>query len=268
MNIFTKHRVNKTISRIEAIKKVCVHKRIYDVRVNLERITSSLKNANSRYTKEQYKLVNACLDNVNKYLSSENSEIINNECTKACNIIYGTYVVPSKTEQLINEDEIKIKTLEAKLRSIHNANKEIVQKMDEALDTQDEVTWKRLNKEKQFLAGQLIEVNQTFDTLLTATNSLKTAHEIREIRRKYSDFISEQQPLVDLEEFTDNVETNRFIAEESKRQDVEMSKLIYQSAADDNDEYRRALEERMVKKQTTTASTSLASSASEGAISN
>lgn len=249
MNIFENHRINKTNERIKALKKECVNRRIYDVRMNLERISTSLANRVGKYTRKQYKLVNGCIDNVAKYLSSDNSDIIKNECTKACNIIYGTYVVPSKAEQMINEDEMKINALEAKLRNIHKSSKEIVAKMDQALDNQDEITWKRLNKEKSFLNGQLMAVNQAFDALVTSTNNLKIAQEIREIREKYSDFVSEQQPLVDMEEFANNVETNKYVCEESIRQDAEMSKLLFESAADDNDAYRRALEARMEKNQ-------------------
>ena len=252
MNIFERHRVNKTIDRVNAMKKECVNRRIYDVRMNLERISTSLKNKSGKYTRKQYKLVNGCIDNVRKYLSSNDSDIVKNECTKACNIIYGTYVVPSKVEQMINEDEMKINALENKLQSIRKESKEIDSRMDEALDNQDEITWKRLNKQKNFLNSQLLAVNQAFDALLTSTNNLKIAQEIREIREKYSDFVSEQQPLVDMEEFADNVETNKYVGEEAMRQDTEMSKLLYENAMDDNDAYRQALEERMTQNQTET----------------
>lgn len=262
MNIFENHRVNKTIDRVNAVKKECVNRRIYDVRMNLERISTSLKNRSGKYTRKQYKLVNSCIDNVRKYLSADNTDIIKNECTKACNIIYGNYVVPSKAEQLIQEDEMKINALESKLRNIHSATKDIVAKMDEALDRQDEITWKRLNKEKSFLSGQLMAVNQAFDALITSTNNLKIAQEIREIREKYSDFISEQQPLVDMEEFADNVETNKYVCEEANRQDAEMSKLLCDSAADDNDAYRQALEARVMKKQISPAAEASSSSSS------
>lgn len=245
MSIFENHRINKTNNRIKSLKKECINRRIYDVRMNLERISTSIANRSGKYTRKQYKLVNGCIDNVTKYLASGNNEIIKNECTRACNIIYGTYVVPSKAEQMINEDEMKINALESKLRGIHKASKEIVEKMDEALDNQDEITWKRLNKEKAFLSSQLMAVNQAFDALVTSTNNLKIAQEIREIREKYSDFVSEQQPLVDMEEFVDNAETNKYVCEESSRQDAEMSRILYESAADDNDAYRQALEARM-----------------------
>ena len=249
MSIFENHRVNKTNDRIKSLKKECLNRRIYDVRMNLERISTSLANRSGKYTRKQYKLVNGCIDNIARYLSSDNCDIIKNECTRACSVIYGTYVTPSKAEQMINEDEMKINALETKLRNIHKASKEVTAKMDQALDNQDEITWKRLNKEKSLLNSQLIAVNQAFDALVTSTNNLKIAQEIREIREKYSDFVSEQQPLVDMEEFADNAETNKYVCEESARQDAEMSRILYESAADDNDEYRRALESRIEKNQ-------------------
>lgn len=249
MTIFEKHRINKTIDRVNAMKKECVNRRIYDVRMNLERISTSLKNKSGKYTRKQYKLVNGCIDNVRKYLTSDDSEIIKNECNKACNIIYGTYVVPSKAEQLISEDEAKIKTLEGKLRNNSKTFKEVIAQMDDALDNQDEITWKRLNKEKSYLCSERVAIDQAFDALVTSTNNLKTAQMVREIREKYSNFISEQQPLVDMDEFADNVETNKYVSEEATRQDAEMSKLLYSSAADDNNAYRQALEERAMRKQ-------------------
>ena len=257
MSIFENHRINKTNERIKSLKKECVNRRIYDVRMNLERISTSLANRTGKYTRKQYKLVNGCIDNVRKYLSADNNDIVKSECNKACSIIYGTYVTPTKAEQMINEDEMKINALETKLRNIHKASKEIVEKMDQALEDQDEITWKRLNKEKGFLNSQLMAVNQAFDALVTSTNNLKIAQEIREIREKYSDFVSEQQPLVDMEEFADNVETNKYVCEESIRQDTEMSKLIYENAADDDDAYRQALEAKMMKETTSNPSPSL-----------
>ena len=110
----------------------------------------------------------------------------------------------------------------------------------------DEITWKKLNKERTFLMGNLMAANQVFDSLLTHSNNLKNAEALRDLRNRYSALVIEQQPMVDMDEFVDNAETNKYANEESNRQSSEMSKILYENCADDDDAYRKALEQKMI----------------------
>lgn len=244
MMYFENKRVKNTIHKIEGLKKQAVSHRIYGVRMSLERINSTLINRDGKYTRKQYKLVNECLNNVGRNMSEEYLALIKNECLKASSIILGTYSEPSKAEKMIQDDQQKADELESKLRYISNKLDTVNKDMDNALG-KDEITWKKLNKEKTFLLGQLMAVNQVFDSLLVHSNNLKNTEALRDLRNRYSNLIIEQQPLVDMDEFYDNVEANKYAHEESARQYDEINKVLYDCAADDDDAYRQALEAKM-----------------------
>ena len=245
MKYFENKRVRNTINKIEGLKTQAVNRKIYGVRMSLERVSSTLINRSGKYTRKQYRLVNDCLDSVARNLSNEYSTLIKNECLKASSIILGTYSEPSKAEQLIITDQQKADELESKIRYTTERLAVVNKEMDATLGN-DEITWKKLNKERTFLMGNLMAANQVFDSLLTHSNNLKNAEALRDLRNRYSALVIEQQPMVDMDEFVDNAETNKYANEESNRQSSEMSKILYENCADDDDAYRKALEQKMI----------------------
>ena len=246
MKYFENKRIRRTTNRIDALKKECISRRVFGARMSLDRVASTLNTRNNRYTRRKDRLVNDCLNKIARNLSEEYVGLIKNECLKASSIILDNYVEPSQSEQLINDDNEKIDQLECRLRFTQNRLNEINTKMDEALG-KDELTWKKLNKERHLLLGKLMAENQVFDSMLTHSNNLRNAEWIRELRESYSNAILEQQSLVDVEEFRDNVETNKYTHEESERQGSEMESILYENCAEENDEYKKALEAKMLK---------------------
>ncbi len=249
-NYFERRRIRKTVARISALKKECATKHIYDVRMPLERISTSLANSLNHYTGRKYKMVNECLDKISNNLTNDHATMHRNECLKITNIISDTYIAPSKGEQLILENEEKVNELERSLRLVDKRMNEVNKQMDAALGN-DKTTWKRLNKEKNLLIGQARAINQAFDSMIVHTNNLKIAETVKEIRNKYSNLIANQQPLVDIEEFNDICDMNEFVHEESKHQDQSMSEKLFNSCGgDDSDElYYRSLEEKLSKEK-------------------
>ena len=246
MKYFENKRVKNTINKIEGLKKEAVSHRIYGVRMSLERVNSTLINRSGRYTRKQYRMVDECLNKVARSMSDEYSSLIKNECLKASSIILGTYSEPSKSEQLIQEDQQLVDELDGKLRRMKERLDTLSKDKDEALG-RDEITWKRLNREESSLKNQYMAVEKAFNTLLAHTGNLQTADAVRGVNNRYMSRVIEQQSSVDVEEFRDNAEANQYAYEESSRQSDEMSKILYDSAADDDDAYRKALEEKLLR---------------------
>ena len=221
---FERRRINKTINKVNKLKKECANRHIYEVRMPLKRISS--------------------------HLSNDHSTLLKNECLKANSVISGTYVAPSRGEQLIIEDEEKVNELEKKLRYVDNRMTEVSKQMDACLG-KDKIAWKKLNREKNFLVGQLRVINQAFDSMLIHTNNLKTAETLKGLRSRYSGLIANQQPLVDTEEFNDNCEMIQYVHDEAQRQDQAMSEKLFSSSAisDDEDMYYLCLEEKLANEK-------------------
>ena len=244
MSYFENKRVNNIKNRLNIIKAEAVNRKIYGVRMSLEKVSTSLAGRNKKITRNTFSLLSGCLDRIESHLKEEYVDMIKNECLKANNIILGKYIAPTKTEEMIEESNTRLTELETKYRKTKDRLTEIDRLMDEALG-KDEIEWKKLNKERTFLLGQAMAVGQVFDSLLTNNNNLKNAEVVRELRNRYSNLIIEQQPLIDIDEFTDNVEMNAYTNEESSRQDRIMSEVLYKNCANDDDAYRQALEEKM-----------------------
>ena len=247
---FERRRINKTINKVNKLKKECANRHIYEVRMPLERISTSLSNSLVKYTHKKYKMVNECLKRISSHLSNDHSTLLKNECLKANSVISGTYVAPSRGEQLIIEDEEKVNELEKKLRYVDNRMTEVSKQMDACLG-KDKIAWKKLNREKNFLVGQLRVINQAFDSMLIHTNNLKTAETLKGLRSRYSGLIANQQPLVDTEEFNDNCEMIQYVHDEAQRQDQAMSEKLFSSSAisDDEDMYYLCLEEKLANEK-------------------
>lgn len=233
------------INAIEGIEKNTEKANLYKLNARLDEISNVLDNESLVLTKEQVSSINDCLNLIGKHSNKAYEDFLMNKCDQIKNIISGNEKDLEKLKlNMKNEDQLL--ELLGDLTSIDGQIRSIDKEMNDVLG-KNRKSWELLNTKKKILQNTYAIKNKNYQTLNNNMININLAADVRESKKEAESILS-QSALVDVSEFTENVESITDVQNEVDDITNKMNDTFSKNfgAGTTDSDYDKALEEKLL----------------------